>query len=256
MADLEKHLPYALKQFETGIIVPLQLFGIDVSFTTASSAKVTTAILLSAYLIFAVREHAVVPRRMQASAEAIYLFVSGTIEKVAGPESRPSVPFLFTISTFILFGTLLGLTPIKETFTSHLATTLALALAVFVHVNYVAFSKHGLGYFRTFLPAGVPIFVAPIFVFVELISYLFRPVTLGFRIFANIFAGHVMLKLFADLCAMMVTALGTTGILASIFPVILMVILFGFEIMIVCIQAYIFLLISSMYLRDAHHIHA
>ncbi len=255
MADLEKHLPYALKQFETDIIVPLQIFGIDVSFTTASSSKVTTALLLAGYLIYAIRERSIIPGRLQASAEAIYMFVSGTIEKIAGPEARTSIPFLFTVCVFILFGTLLGLTPIKETFTSHLATTLALAFAVFAHVNYVAFSKHGLGYFRTFLPAGVPIFVAPIFVFVELISYLFRPITLGFRIFANIFAGHVMLKLFADLCAMMVTALGTTGILASIFPVILMVVLFGFEIMIVCIQAYIFLLFSSMYLRDAHHLH-
>ncbi len=255
MADLEKHLPYALRQFESEIIVPLKLFGFDVSFTTGSSAKVTTAMALSAYLIYAMRERAIIPGRLQASAELLYSFVADTITKIAGEEGRASIPFIFTVCVFILFGTLFGLTPIKETFTAQLTVTLALALAVFVHVNAIAFRKHGLGFFRNFLPADVPLFVAPIFVLVEAISYLFRPITLGFRIFANIFAGHVMLKLFADLCVMLVTALGTTGILVSIFPVIMMVLLYGFEIVIVCIQSYIFMLLSAMYLRDALHVH-
>jgi F-type H+-transporting ATPase subunit a len=255
MADFSTHLPYALKQFESEVIVPLTIFGVDASFTNGSSSKLVTFLLLSVYLIWAMREGAMVPKRLQASAEFLYATVAGTVMRIAGPEAKPSVPFIFTVCTFILFGTLLGLTPIKETFTAHLMVTLALALAIFVHVNVVAFQRHGLGFFRFFLPEGLPVFVAPVFVIVEVVSYLFRPLTLGFRIFANIFAGHVMLKLFADMCTMLVTALGATGAFASILPVAMMVILLGFEIMVVLIQTYIFLLISSIYLRDAIHLH-
>lgn len=255
MDRLEQHLPYALRQFESEIIVPLDVFGIDVSFTTASSAKLTTVLLLSAYLIYAARERRLIPGRLQGSAEVIYSLVADTATKVAGPDAKPSIPFLFAMFVFVLFGTLLGLTPIKETFTSHLAVTLALALTVFVHVNIIAFRKHGLSFFRFFLPAGVPLFIAPMLVLVEVISYLFRPITLGFRIFANIMAGHIMLKLFADFCAMMVSAWGTGGVLAAAAPLVMIVALYGFEIVIVGIQAYIFMLISAMYLRDALHAH-
>jgi F-type H+-transporting ATPase subunit a len=255
MADLDKHIPYALRQFESDILVPLYISGVDVSFTTASAAKVTTALLIASYLIIAMRERAIIPGRLQASAEIMYSFVADTVTKIAGPEGRPSIPFIFTICTFILFGTLLGMTPLHETFTSHLIVTFALALAVFAHVNMAGFRKHGWHFFRILLPEGVPRFVAPVFVIVETISYLARPVTLGFRIFANIFAGHVMLKLFADFCTMMVAALGTAGIATSIFAAAIMVVLIGFEIVIVCIQTYIFLLLSTMYLSDALHLH-
>lgn len=255
MADLEKHLPYALKQFETEVIIPLSLNGVDISFTSGSLAKVVTATLLVSYLIYAMRPGAMIPGRLQSIAELGYTTVADTVTRIAGPEAKSSVPFIFSVCAFLLIGTLLGLTPIKETFTAHLMVTMALAMTVFVHVNVIAFQRHGFGFFRFFLPEGVPLFVAPILVFVELVSYLFRPITLGLRIFANIFAGHVMLKLFADICTMIVGAVGVTGILATVFPVGMMVILFGFEIMVVVIQTYIFLLISSTYLRDAIHMH-
>lgn len=255
MSKLEEHLPYALRQFETEIIVPLTVFGWDLSFTTASSAKLSTALLLVAYLLWATRERKIVPGRLQGSAEWLYQYVASTVLRVAGADARPFIPFIFTLWFFIISGTLLGITPIKETFTSHLIVTLALSMTVFVYWNVVAFRTHGIGFFRMFLPAGVPIFVAPVLVFVEIISYLFRPITLGFRIFANIFAGHVMLKLFADLCAMLINALGPIGYLAAIGPVIVMIVLFAFEMMIVVIQAYIFMLIATVYLKDALHPH-
>lgn len=251
MAKLEDHLPYALRQFETEIIVPLHILGIDVSINTATTAKITTVVLFVAYLVYAMRERAIIPGRLQASAEALYEFVSQTVERVAGPEARPSIPFVFSMFVFVLFGTLLGLTPIKETFTSHFIVTLALGLIVFVYVNVVAIQRHGLAFFANFIPAGVPRFVIPVLLFVEIISYLFRPITLGFRLFANIFAGHVMLKLFADFSAMLVANFGGAGIVAALLPVAVMVVLIGFEVMIVCIQAYIFMLITSMYLRDS-----
>lgn len=255
MATIEEHLPYALRQFQTEVILPLELFGVDASLTTSSSAKLTTVLLLAVYFLFALRERALVPGRLQSSAEAIYHFVAQTVMKVAGPEARSSVPFVFCLFTFIWFGTLLGLTPIKDTFTSHLAVTLALSGVTFVYINVIAFRTHGAAFFRFFLPAAVPMFVAPIFVLVETISYLFRPVTLGFRIFANIVAGHIMLKLFADFCGMLVGSLGAIGIVASLAPLAVMTILYAFEIMIVSIQSYIFILITSMYLRDALRSH-
>ena len=256
MSKLEDHLPYAIRQFETEILVPLKLFGIDASITTATTAKLATIVLISAYLILAMRERSIVPGRLQVSVELLYGFVSRTVLTVVGPNGAKLIPFVFTTYVFILFGTLLGLTPIKETFTSYLVVTLALALTVFTYANVLAFRTHGLGYLRHFLPPGVPVFVAPVLVFVEVVSYLFRPVTLGFRIFANIFAGHVMLKLFADFAAMLVAAFGNAGAIYAVLPVIVMVALIGVEIAIVIIQSYIFMLISTIYLRDsvsAHH---
>ncbi|NJO32318.1 MAG: F0F1 ATP synthase subunit A, partial [Rhodospirillales bacterium] len=181
----------------------------------------------------------------------VYTFVVDTVTKVSGPEGKRSVPFIFTMFIFIWIGTLIGLTPVKDTFTSHLVVTLALSTATFIYINVIAFRKHGAGFLRFFLPADIPIFVAPIFVLVETISYLFRPITLGFRIFANIVAGHIMLKLFADFCAMLFAALGPIGIVASVAPLVMIVILYAFEILIVSIQSYIFMLITCVYLRDA-----
>ena len=255
MAKFSEHLPYALRQFDTDIIATFNVFGFNLYLTTASTAKFTTVALVVAYLLFAMRERAMIPGRLQLSAEMLYQFVADTVTRVAGSDAARSIPFMFTMFVFVLFGTLLGLTPIKETFTSHLVTALGLALIVFAYVNVIAFRTQGLGFFRQFLPADIPIFVAPIFLFIEALSYLFRPITLGFRLFANIVAGHVMLKLFADFCTMMVQAMGAAGIAASLGPLALMAILYAFEVMIVCIQAYIFLLISSVYLRDALHGH-
>jgi len=255
MAKLEDHLPYALRQFDTELIASIKIFGFDLILTTASFAKVTTCLAISAYLVLATRERAMIPGRLQASAEVLYSFVANTVTRVAGPEANASIPFIFTTFIFVLFGTLFGLTPLKETFTAHLLVSLGLALMVFVYANVIAIQRQGLGFFRLFLPADIPIFIAPVFVFIEVVSYLFRPFTLGFRLFANIVAGHVMLKLFADFCTMMISAFGPIGVVAAIGPVLVMTVLYAFEVMIVCIQAYIFMLISSMYLRDALHAH-
>jgi F-type H+-transporting ATPase subunit a len=255
LGKLADHFPYALRQFETDIVVPLKLFGLDLSINTASTAKFTAAALLIAYFYYAMRDSKIVPGRLQASAEIVYSFVADTVLRICGPKGRQAIPFIFTVFVFVLFGTLLGLTPIKETFTSHIAVTMALALTVFAYANVLAVRYQGREFFRQFFPRGVPVFVAPVLIPVEVVSYLFRPITLGFRIFANIFAGHVMLKLFADFCGMLVAAFGSFGILAALVPMLVMVALYVFEVLIVCIQAYIFMLISTMYLRDAINSH-
>jgi F-type H+-transporting ATPase subunit a len=165
------------------------------------------------------------------------------------------LPFFLTMFMFILFGTLIGLTPIKFTFTSHIIVTLALALVVFFYVNFLAFKTQGLGFFRFFLPKGTPIYLAPLIVVIELVSYLFRPMTLGLRIFANILAGHIMLKLFGDFCTMLVEAYGATGFITAVLPLAAMVIMYFVEVGVILIQSYIFLVLSAIYVKDALHGH-
>lgn len=255
MASYEPEAPYAIRQFEIDRLIPIELFGIDMSFTTSAQAMVTTTLLVSAFMLFGIRQRAMVPGRLQASVEAVYSFVARTVVKTAGPEAAPAIPFVFSLFVFILFGSLFGLTPVKFTFTSHLIVTLALSLLVFAYVNVLAFRKQGMGFFRFFLPAGTPIYLAPILVIIEVISYLFRPLTLGVRIFANILAGHIMIKLFADFSVMMTEAFGLSGVAMAMLPVIMMTVLYGFEVMIFLVQSYIFILITSLYIRDALHAH-
>tara|TARA_R110000787_G_scaffold37811_12_gene95810 strand:- start:953 stop:1720 length:768 start_codon:yes stop_codon:yes gene_type:complete len=255
MAAYEPEAPYAIRQFEFDVLVPLQLFGVDVSFTTSAQAMVTTTILVSVYLIYGIRDRSLIPGRLQASVEMVYSFVADTVTKTAGKEAASSIPFVFTLFVFILFGSLFGITPVKFTFTSHLIVTLALALLVFAYVNVLAIRTQGSAFFRTFLPEGTPLYLAPLLIVIEMISYLFRPITLGVRIFANILAGHIMLKLFADFSVMITEAMGIGGILLVLFPLAVMTGLYLFEIGIIIVQAYIFVLITCLYIRDALHAH-
>lgn len=251
MAGPEPILPYAIRQFEVDVLIPLQFAGVDVSFTVSAQAMVTTVIVTIAFLLFAIRKRNTPPGRLQACAEMIYEFVVRTVVKNGGDEAKPAIPLLFTVFVFILFGTAIGLTPIKFTFTSHLVVTLALALLVFVYANALAVRHQGAGMLRTFIPAGTPGTVAPIIFVIELISYFFRPITLGVRLFANILAGHIMVKLFADACVMILDAIGSAGIVILVFPVAMMCVLYAFEFVIIFIQAYVFLMLSATYIGEA-----
>ncbi len=246
---------YAIRQFEIDVLVPLTLGGYDVSFTVSSQAMLTTVIAVSIYFTWATRERAIVPGRLQVSAEWLHTFVEGTIVRFGGPEAKQTLPFFLTIFVFLFFGSLIGLTPIKFTFTSHLIVTLALALAVFAYINFLAFKTQGLGFFRFFMPTGTPIYLAPLIVLIELVSYLFRPFTLGLRIFANILAGHIMLKLFGDFCVMLTESHGVAGIAASILPLAVMVMMYFVETGVMLVQSYIFIVLSAIYVRDALHPH-
>jgi len=250
LAAYEPEAPYAIRQFEIDVLIPIEIFGFDLSFSTSAQAMVTTVVLVSAFLIFGMRRRAMVPGRLQGSVEAIYSFVARIVIKTAGPEARDYVPLVFTLFVFILFGSLFGLTPVKFTFTSHLIVTLALALLVFVFVNVLAYQKHGIRFLNFLLPPGTPLYLAPLLIIIELISYLFRPITLGVRIFANILAGHIMIKLFADFCVMLIEGLGATGIGLTIVPIMMMAVLYGFEVIIFLVQSFIFILITSLYIRD------
>lgn len=255
MSDYEPQAPYAIRQFEIDVLIPIQAFGHDLSFTTSAQAMMTTTVLVSLFMFYALRSPALIPGRLQASAELVYTFVASTVTKIAGREAERAIPFVFTLFVFVLFGSLFGITPLKFTFTSHLIVTLALSLMVFAYVNYLAFQKQGLGFFKSFMPAGTPLYMAPLIVTIELISYFFRPITLGVRIFANILAGHIMIKLFGDFAYMLTDALGYAGAALSVFPLAIMAVLYGVEIMVVLVQSYIFIMITSLYIRDALHAH-
>lgn len=251
MAAPEPILPYAIRQFEIDALIPITLFGIDASFTISAQAMLTTVVVISAYLVLAMRRKRLHPDRLQSSAELIYDFVARTVVKNGGEQARRAIPLLFTVFVFILFGTLIGLTPLKFTFTSHIVITMALALVVFVYANVLAVRSQGAGMLRTFIPAGTPAAVLPVIFTIELISYLFRPITLGVRLFANILAGHIMVKLFADACVMILDGIGLAGLAIVALPLAIMCILYAFEFLIIFIQAYVFLMLSSTYIGEA-----
>jgi F-type H+-transporting ATPase subunit a len=172
-----------------------------------------------------------------------------------GQEAKQTLPFFLTIFLFILIGGLIGLTPVKFPFTSHLIVTFSLALMVFIYVTLLGFKTQGLGFFRFFLPTGTPLAIAPLMIVIELVSYLFRPVTMGLRLFANILSGHLMLKLFGDFCVMLTESHGATGVATAIFPLLGMVVMFVAEVSVVAIQSYVFIVISAIYVKDALHSH-
>jgi F-type H+-transporting ATPase subunit a len=182
----------------------------------------------------------------------LYGFVARTVVKNGGDEAKRAIPLLSTIFVFILFGTMIGLSPIKFTFTSHLIVTMGLAFLVFFYANTIAFRCHGVGMFRALIiPEGTPWSVLPIIFTIELMSYLFRPVTLGVRLFANILAGHIMVKLFADGCVMILEGLGLSGLPILVLPIAMMCVLYAFEFLIIFVQAYVFLVLSSTYVGEA-----
>ncbi len=236
-----------LSQFEISTIVPIDLGGIDASFTNASLFMVIAIVAVTVFLVAGMSRRAMVPGRWQSMAELSYEFVAGMIRDNVGTEGRRFFPFVFSLFMFILFANMLGLLPYSFTVTSHIIVTFALALVVFLGVTVVALVKHGLRFFTFFMPSGVPIMMAPLLVPIEIVSYLARPVTLSLRLFANMMAGHTMLKVFGGF----VVLLGLLGFA----PVLVIVLLFGLEVVVAILQAYVFTILTCLYLNDALHLH-
>jgi F-type H+-transporting ATPase subunit a len=242
----------ALGQFElASVFGPI---GASVRFTQSNMLMLFAAGLTLALLYFGMRAKSVVPGRLQAAAELSYDFVHRMCIDQIGEEGKRFFPFIFTLFFFILMGNLLGLLPYSFTFTSQIAVTFALAAMVIVMVTVVALRIHGLRFFTYFFPAGAPKLLAPLIIPVEIISYLSRPVSLSIRLFANMVAGHVMFEVFASFVVMLAAA-GTAGVLGSIFPLGLNVVLVGFELLVACLQAYVFAILTCIYLHDAVHLH-
>lgn len=236
-----------MEQFEIKPLVNLNLGGYDVSYT--NSALFMTLAVICTFVLFwaATRKRTMVPSRIQSIGELMFEFVAGMVKENVGKEGMKYFPFIFTLFVFILFGNVLGLLPYSFTFTSHIVVNAALAVFIFIGVTIIGFATHGLHYLRLFCPAGTPLPVAIVLVPIEIMSYFIRPVSLSLRLFANMLAGHVLLKVLAGF----VISLGVFGIL----PFLAVGAVTMLEIMVALIQAYVFALLSTIYLNDAVHLH-
>ncbi|WP_376095965.1 F0F1 ATP synthase subunit A [Roseomonas sp. CCTCC AB2023176] len=242
----------ALSQFELAPV--LGPIGRAVGFSQSNAHMLLAVGLITALMLYGMRHRAVVPGRLQAAAEMLYEFVEGLVVGQVGHEGRRYFPFVFSLFMFVLFGNMLGLLPYAFTYTSHIAVTLGLAVLVFLVTTVVALAIHGRKFFGYFFPEGAPIWLAPIIIPVEIVSYLSRPVSLSIRLFANMVAGHVMLKVFATF-VVLIGGFGAVGIFGAALPLAVNVALVGFEILVAFLQAYVFAILTSIYLHDAVHLH-
>lgn len=236
-----------MHQFEIKRFIPMEIFGIDVSFTNSALFMLITIGLVTGFLIYAMRGHSLVPSRLQSMAEISYEFVANMVRENAGKEGMQYFPLIFSIFIFILGMNMLGMVPYAFTVTSHIAVTFALALMVFIFVTGVGFVKHGPGFLKAFVPSGVPVLMLPLIVVLEVFSYFIRPISLSVRLFANMMAGHMMLKVFASFVVGL-------GLVAGWAPLFFMVAFTGLEFLVAFLQAFVFTVLTCIYLNGALHI--
>ncbi len=242
----------ALGQFE--LHTSLGALGRSVNFTNSNLMMVLGGAIILGTLYVGMKPKAVVPGRLQSLAEISYSWLLSLSEGSIGPEGKRFFPFIFTLFFFVLMGNLLGLLPYSFTYTSHIAVTFGLALLVIVIVTAVSLHIHGLHFFSYFFPVGAPKLLAPLIIPIEIISYLSRPVSLSIRLFANMVAGHVMFEVFATFIVLIAGA-NAFGFIGSILPLALNVVLIGFELLVAALQAYVFAILTCIYLHDAVHLH-
>ncbi len=242
----------ALSQFELGTV--LGPVGAAVGFTQSNLHMLIAGGLIVALMMLGMRERAMVPGRLQGVAESAYAFIDDMLLAQVGPEGRRFFPFVFTLFMFVLFGNMLGLFPYAFTYTSHISLTFMLAMVVFVLITVVAIALHGRKFFGYFMPEGAPLWLAPLIIPVEIVSYMSRPISLSVRLFANMMAGHVMLKVFATFVVML-GGLGVVGPFVAVLPLAINVALIGFEVLVAFLQAYVFAILTCIYLHDAVHLH-
>lgn len=237
-----------MEQFEIHKYHDLNLFGYDVSFTNSSLFMVIALALISGFLIYAMRARALVPGRLQSLAEVTYEYVNNIVTENLGEDGKKYFPWVFTIFIFILALNLLGMIPGNFTVTSHIIVTFALAAMVWIVATLIGFAKHGLGYLKLFVPEGVPLWLMPVIIPIELISYFIRPISHSVRLFANMMAGHTMLKVFAGFAV-------SLPIWGKIAPLGFMVAFTGLEFLVAFLQALIFTVLTCIYLNDAVNMH-
>lgn len=244
-----------MQQFEVHTLIPIHIAGYDLSFTNASLWMMLAILAASAFLVLGVKRDAIVPGRTQSMVELMYDFIErNTVGNVMGESGKKFFPFIFTLFIFIFFTNFLGLIPYSFTVTSHIIVTFAMALSVFALVLIVGFWTHGLHFFSLFVPSGAPLWIMPLLVPIEVISFLSRPISLSVRLAANMLAGHTMLKVFAGF---VVTMLSAGGVLAalSIAPLLAGVAVTALEVLVAAIQAWVFALLTCIYLNEAIHLH-
>ncbi|MEF2552388.1 F0F1 ATP synthase subunit A [Aurantimonas sp. A2-1-M11] len=241
-----------MHQFQISNIVPIEIGGLDFSFTNSALFMVATVAVATAFLYYSTRGRGLVPSRMQSISELSYEFVANMLRDAAGSGGMRFFPFVFSLFMFILVANLLGMVPYFFTVTSHLIVTFALSMLVIGVVVVYGLKKHGLHFFKLFVPSGVPGILLPLVVLIEVVSFLSRPVSLSVRLFANMLAGHITLKVFAGFVVSL-SAFGALGIFGAILPLAMTVALTALEFLVAALQAYVFAVLTCMYLNDAIH---
>ena len=238
-----------MHQFEVYRIGPeIKLGVVDLSFTNASLFMAISALTILLLLLFGTKKKLLIPSKLQLVTEMSYTFIAKMINNTAGSNAKAFFPFIFTLFMFVLFCNMVGMLPYSFTVTSHIIVTFALAASIFIGMTIIGFIKHGIKYLELFIPKGVPFYILPLIVVIEIISYLSRPVSLSVRLFANMMAGHTMLKVFGGFVI-------SLGLLGGWLPLGFSVALTGLEILIAFLQAYVFAILTCIYLNDALNLH-
>tara|TARA_B100001996_G_scaffold108054_1_gene81638 strand:- start:836 stop:1555 length:720 start_codon:yes stop_codon:yes gene_type:complete len=238
-----------MHQFNVHKIGPkIEINGIDLSFTNSSLFMLLSAIFIFIFLLFGTKEKKIIPGKIQLISEMLYNFIGKMINDTAGKKAKPYFPFIFSLFIFVLFCNMIGMLPYSFTVTSHIIVTLAFAMFIFIGVTILGFVIHGFKYLKIFVPSGVPVVLLPIIMVIEIISYLSRPVSLSVRLFANMMAGHTMLKVFGGFVI-------SLGLIAGWLPLTFSVALTGLEILVAFLQAYVFAILTCIYLNDALNLH-
>ncbi len=248
-----------IDQFKIKPIAEFSVGGLDLSFTNSSYFMLVSAILVTGLLALAMSKRALVPNRAQSVAELMYEFVAGMIRSTAGDAGLKFFPLVFSLFAFILMGNMLGMLPYFPapdfkgfTFTSHIIVTFALAMLVILVVIGFGVFKNGLKFFKIFAPSGIPLPLYLLVTPIEIISFMSRPLTLGVRLFANMLAGHILLKVFAGFIVML-GSIGALGMFGAVAPFIMVVALTALEFLVAFLQAYVFAVLTCIYLSDALH---
>ncbi len=226
----------------------IKIGAIDVSFTNSSAFMIISVVSASLFLILGMRRAQLVPGRWQSMVELSYIFIAKLVKDTVGPSGRPYFPFIFTVFIFVLFANMWGMIPFSFTTTSHIIVTFAMAMMIFLGVTIIGIVKHKVHFLTFFMPPGVPMYMAPLLIPIEIISYLSRPISLSVRLFANMLAGHTLMKVFAGFVI-------SLGIAAGWLPLAFVVALTGLEIVIAFLQAFVFTILTCLYLNDALHLH-
>ena len=236
-----------IHQFEIKELIPLELFEINISFTNSSLFMSLAIISIILLLLISIKNQSLIPSRLQSISEIFYEFIANMISDNIGEKGHKFFPLIFTLFAFILFGNMLGMLPYGFTFTSHIIVTFVLAIFIFLFVTLLGIFIHGFKFFGLFVPKGVPMLMLPLMIPIEIISYLSRPISLSVRLFANMMAGHTMLKIFAGF----IVPLGIFGVA----PLIVGVALTALEVLIAFLQAYVFTILTCIYLNEAINLH-
>ena len=241
-----------IHQFKISEILHLEALGYNISFTNSSLFMVGTVGVAAAFLILTTAGRGLIPSRLQSIAEMAYEFVADMLRSSAGSEGMKFFPFVFSLFMFILVANLFGMFPYFFTVTSQIVVTAALAFFVVGMVVVYGFYKNGLGFLKLFVPNGIPGALIPVVVLIEIISFLSRPISLSVRLFANVLAGHITLKVFAGFVVSL-SGLGLGGIIGAALPLAFAVALTGLEFLVAFLQAYVFAILTCMYINDAIH---